>query len=199
MPLHGSSKPVLSGGWTARGSIPPWSSKLYREILPEELKVDKTLGYVYFIDKKHPLAHKSVGKVYYHRHVCSIILGRWLTDSEVVHHKDHDRTNNSLTNLEVLSHSEHARLHSQVLEETLCKQCKVIFLPKKSTQIFCSPICYSNSRITKNISSEDIVYWVSNYSWLRASKELGLSDNGLRKRYKSLTGLDPKSIKKIKK
>ncbi|MFP9058711.1 hypothetical protein, partial [Enterococcus faecalis] len=50
--------------------------------------------------------------------------------------------------------------------------------------------------INPDITVEQIEYWVSKYSWIRASKELGLSDTGLRKRYKSLTGKDPKSIKK---
>lgn len=48
---------------------------------------------------------------------------------------------------------------------------------------------------TIEISAEEIEYWVTNFSWTRASKELGLSDNGLRKRYTKLTGNSPKSLK----
>ena len=48
-----------------------------------------------------------------HRYVAEIhILGRKLKPGEVVHHKDHDRTNNTPSNLQVLaSQAEHARLH----------------------------------------------------------------------------------------
>lgn len=46
------------------------------------------------------------------------------------------------------------------------------------------------------ITAKQIEYWVGNFSWVRAARELGYSDSGLRKRYKSLTGKDPKSIRK---
>lgn len=57
----------------------------------------------------------------------------------------------------------------------------------------CSEITVKPEKI--EISAEEIEYWVLNFSWTRASKELGLSDNGLRKRYTKLTGLNPKTIK----
>ena len=71
--------------------------------LPKDTELDKTklrimaepLGYVYLYDPKHPLANAS-GIVYYHRHVMSVHLGRWITSEEIVHHKDENRTNNSI-------------------------------------------------------------------------------------------------------
>ena len=43
-------------------------------------------------------------------------LGRRLFANECVHHKDHDRANNKISNLELMTRSEHARLHA--LENT---------------------------------------------------------------------------------
>lgn len=50
-------------------------------------------------------------EVYAHRHIMAIHLGRPLRRDEVVHHKNHDRTDNRLENLELMSHSDHARMH----------------------------------------------------------------------------------------
>ena len=168
------------------------------DISEERIKLDKTLGYKYFIDYNCPLSGGNSGRVYLHRYVVSQYLGEWITSDEVVHHIDGDKLNNSIDNLELLSSSEHARLHMSTLTDKLCDCCGVLYRPKKSNQKFCSKNCVSASRIDPNlnITKEAIEYWVSNFSWLRASKELGLSDNGLRKRYKLLTGLDPKTIKR---
>ena len=40
-----------------------------------------------------------------------IYLGRNLSPTEVVHHKDHDKTNNMLENLELLGHGQHTITH----------------------------------------------------------------------------------------
>ena len=47
-----------------------------------------------------------------HRVVMEEHLGRKLLTSEHVHHKDHDRSNNILSNLEVMTASEHAKHHA---------------------------------------------------------------------------------------
>lgn len=46
-----------------------------------------------------------------HRVMMEQAIGRKLLRSEVVHHKDHVRSNNSHDNLELMSLSEHASLH----------------------------------------------------------------------------------------
>lgn len=46
-----------------------------------------------------------------HRLVAELILGRALLPSEVVHHKDENKHNNSPDNLEVLTRAEHMRKH----------------------------------------------------------------------------------------
>jgi len=43
-------------------------------------------------------------------------IGRRVLHGEVVHHVDHDRTNNDLANLQLMTRSEHSRLHA--LENT---------------------------------------------------------------------------------
>jgi hypothetical protein len=50
-------------------------------------------------------------KVQVHRFVMEQYLRRKLNRYEVVHHKDGDKTNNSIDNLEVMSLSEHSKQH----------------------------------------------------------------------------------------
>lgn len=112
-----------------------------------------------------------------------------------VDHDDRDKNNNDLDNLIVRTKEEH--IAKTVLErgfiiqtESFCSSCGVKIT--KGAQY-----CREHYKTVKSdITVEQIEYWVKNYSWVRASKELGLSDNGLRKRYKALTGKDPKNIKK---
>lgn len=115
-----------------------------------------------------------------------------LTSELEVDHNDGNIVNNYYLNLVVRSKEEHIQKtllqnNWQARKDT-CPSCGKV---KTSTAKLCST-CVKPSR---EITIEQIEYWVLNYSWVRAAKELGLSDNGLRKRYKSLTGKDPKSIK----
>ena len=76
----------------------------------EKISISKTLhgmtntGYkrVYVAGKGRMLEHRLVME----RHI-----GRKLTSTECVHHKDENKTNNSIDNLEILSRSEHKKLH----------------------------------------------------------------------------------------
>lgn len=167
---------------------------MYREILSEELKLDITLGYLYFIDREHPLKTGNSNKVMYHRHLGSLKYSKWLTSEDIVHHIDGNKLNNCFSNLEVMSQAEHASSHFRTLTNKECLQCKISYKPNKSTQKYCSIDCHNKSQ-SKDITIDEIIYWVINFSWSRASKELGLSDNGLRKIYKRLSGLDPKLIR----
>ena len=49
--------------------------------------------------------------VYEHRYIMEKSLGRKLTRDDHIHHIDHDRSNNDLSNLELLSCREHHQLH----------------------------------------------------------------------------------------
>lgn len=48
-----------------------------------------------------------------HQIVAERTLGRSLKRGEVVHHKDHDRSNNRPSNLVVMSRVEHSRMHGK--------------------------------------------------------------------------------------
>lgn len=57
---------------------------------------------------------ERVGKIKYameHRLVMEDYLGRKLKKNEVVHHKNHNRSDNRISNLQVMTYSEHSYLH----------------------------------------------------------------------------------------
>ncbi|MFP9167075.1 hypothetical protein ACLI1Y_17120, partial [Enterococcus faecalis] len=58
-----------------------------------------------------------------------------------------------------------------------CPYCNKQINSSSKTCFDCKP------KSSPDITAEQIEYWVINYSWVKASKELVLSDNGLRKRY----------------
>jgi choline kinase len=60
----------------------------------------------------------------YSKYLMEKHLKRYLMDHEVVHHKDENPLNNTLTNLEVLTRLEHQRLHLQKSDDFICPQCK---------------------------------------------------------------------------
>lgn len=120
-------------------------------------------------------------------------------DSELeVDHNDGNILNNNLSNLLVRTKEEHrvktTLQRGHIVGGTKCIECGAKIHSHRQYCIKCSP---AKKIINPTISKEDIEYWVQNYSWVRAGKELGLSDNGLRKRYKALGG-DPKEIRKIR-
>lgn len=67
-------------------------------------------GYRIVFTPNHPHA-TSLGYVFEHRLVMESVLGRYLTASEIVHHKDGNTTNNAPENLEVMTRGEHNRRH----------------------------------------------------------------------------------------
>jgi hypothetical protein len=117
-------------------------------------------GYFYFIDKDHPLSSKN-GMVYYHRHVASIHIGRWISSEECVHHKDEDKTNNVISNLEVMTAEQHARMHlSGTLDPVplikVCSFCKKEFVAIRNSTIFCSRACVCESSRRFTLSKEEL-------------------------------------------
>ena len=72
-----------------------------------------SIGYVVILAPEDPEAD-SRGYIYEHRYVARQIVGRRLKKSEVVHHIDGDKTNNSIENLMVFpSHSDHMKHHAE--------------------------------------------------------------------------------------
>lgn len=72
-------------------------------------KINKK-GHVLVLDKKSPHA-ESNGYILEHRKVMIDFLGRPLSDNEVVHHINGDKTDNRIENLELMDRGEHTRLH----------------------------------------------------------------------------------------
>lgn len=112
-------------------------------------KVIKKGDYEYALVPNHPKATKN-GYVLMHRIVVENRLGRLLLPEEVVHHKDHNRKNNSPDNLEVMTNAEHVRMHQSTgntMVEQICKECgrsfqmKVGQTKKGQTNFFCSRSC----------------------------------------------------------
>lgn len=134
-----------------------------------------------------------------HRLVAFVFIDLPALDSILeVDHIDRDRSNNSINNLQVLHKDTHllkSLSDRGFLKRNprFCTECnKLIDQDNKSG------LCleHYSANVPKNISVEEIEYWVVKFSWTRAGNELGMSDNGLRKRYFKLTGKDPKSLNK---
>jgi len=70
--------------------------------------------YVYIYKPNHPHAI-GTKKLYVaeHRLVMEDYLGRYLTSSEIVHHKDENTLNNTISNLELMTAIKHNKYHSQ--------------------------------------------------------------------------------------
>lgn len=69
-------------------------------------------GYVRTYAPDHPWPRLG-GYVYEHVRVVELSIGRRLKPGEVVHHRDHNRTNNELSNLEIQGAGDHSRHHRQ--------------------------------------------------------------------------------------
>lgn len=86
----------------------------------------------------HPRANKA-GQVYEHIVVMERVLGRPITASEHVHHKNHVRHDNRTENLEVLPATEHYEHHGKCGGYLHLDGGKVHFVPKSDTVISIEP------------------------------------------------------------
>ena len=67
-------------------------------------------GYVLVYVPKHPNAH-SDGYAMFHTVVMERKIGRYLSENEVVHHINHDKTDNRIENLMLMDKREHLSMH----------------------------------------------------------------------------------------
>jgi hypothetical protein len=142
---------------------------------------DHPLGYQYFIDREHPLAHKGNGVVYYHRHLVSLREGRWLEKSEHIHHKDGNRSNNSLDNLELTSNTQHGLTHHGIPNKPCCV-CGKSFKPDNSKRTCCSRSCADLKRRKFNPSKEALAEIIWKMPMTKAAKLFDVSDKAIKRR-----------------
>lgn len=67
-------------------------------------------GYIQLFEPHHIQAGKN-GYVFEHRKVMADKIGRRLKWNEQVHHKNHNKIDNRISNLELMTCAEHTRLH----------------------------------------------------------------------------------------
>ena len=67
--------------------------------------------YKYVTVYNHPLFPGKSRQVLKHRLVMAEFLGRSLLRTELIHHKDENKTNNIIRNLKMMNHSGHATHH----------------------------------------------------------------------------------------
>jgi endogenous inhibitor of DNA gyrase (YacG/DUF329 family) len=139
-----------------------------------------------FFDKKHPLADKG-GRVYLHRHLASIKIGRWLSKEDHVHHVDENKLNNSPDNLQVLSNSDHVKIHSRPKKFVACKTCggPVPSGRKVNCSKKCANISFESRRkIVIDKSVLEKLVWEE--PMVSVAKKLNVSDVAIKKKCKSL-------------
>lgn len=167
----------------------------------KEIKtISEINGYQCFFDIEHPLAHSN-GRVYMHRHVASIKIGRWLKDDEHVHHIDENRSNNDPNNLQVMSQSEHSSLHMtnrdynpnhyrnsnrnyepKLKVEIMCPVCEEVFQQNTPDQQYCSYNCaHIAFRKTDRPSKEELERLISENSWEGLGRMFNVSGNAVKK------------------
>lgn len=154
---------------------------------------------VYF--PNHPRSHVN-GCVYEHIIVAEKILGRALSQEEVVHHEDENKRNNVDTNLIVFrTNADHIRFHKtgirekqpdgiytspEVVYHYKCKMCGVNFTRRFNNLTYCSSSCSSKSlNITRRPSQEELIRLLTLYTFVEVGSQLGVSDNAVRKWCKS--------------
>lgn len=142
------------------------------------LRKNNAIGYIYFLDKDHPLASKETYVVYYHRHVASLIIGRWLSPKEHVHHRNYNRGDNRRSNIEILNRAEHGKKHRKHPDHK-CNSCaKMIVWSMKH----CSNECRYKSQTKLKVTKEKLSRLVWEYTLTRIGQMFGVSGNCIKKK-----------------
>lgn len=96
----------------------------------------------------HPKAWKKGSYVYVHVVVAEWKLGRLLQDTEVAHHEDENKLNNSPENIKVKTRGDHTRGHNKLPKYStlVCKHCGKKFerlqrFVRNPEYAFCSKRC----------------------------------------------------------
>ena len=131
------------------------------------------------------------------RLLASCFLGMSLFSKEhEVDHKDRNPRNNDISNLQVLTLEEHFQ---KTLEDkgftkrdsNFCDVCG------KEIEFSAKTCLFHKDTILRDINIIDIEYNVLKLGWTKAAKMFGVTDNGLRNKYKRF-GKDPKNLKRVR-
>lgn len=100
----------------------------------------KFLGFTY---RTEPKGH-FVRNQFIHRDVWQYYCGDIPAGDYEIHHIDHNKANNDISNLQLLTRTEHGKLHTGHLRnpDKKCPTCGKIFHPRYSKQKYCSMSCY---------------------------------------------------------
>lgn len=156
-------------------------------------------GYVVVEFPEHPRAFDTgTGIVGVYEHVLIAeedVIDRPLKTSEVVHHLDQNRSNNSPENLLVLSNPMHGKLHSWldknevkpkedygVRKELGCIRCSLCERPINHGETYCSTKCASESRRKlPDISKEELEKLVWETPTSKLAERFNVSDKAVEK------------------
>ena len=158
-------------------------------------------GYVYFSIRRNGRTD-----IPYQKLLLSRVLCRVYKDLEDLHdltldvdHIDTNPLNNTLDNLQVLTREEHIQktLRDNGVIARPAAFCCVCGIKINKGAVRCVKHAMISRTKDVDITKEMIENEVQENGWTKAGKEFGLSDNGVRRRYKHLGG-DPKQLSKLK-
>lgn len=138
-------------------------------------------GYIaYYTKEKHT--------IYEHDLVAEVRLGRSLLSTELAHHKNHIRHDNSDANIEVKTYEQHTREHMQERvpaerqsSDKKCPVCGNLFFGA-ADRVCCSPECSHKTRITPGRPTrEQLDRMLVLYSKSAIARVYGVSEAAVRK------------------
>lgn len=111
-------------------------------------------GYLYQYAPEHPHATQH-GYVMQHRLVMEKAIGRLLSPTEEVHHRNHVRDDNRLENLELMADTSEHRAHHAYYQQSTCGQCgaeltRSVAHRRRWTRAFCSRRCAAHAASAAN-------------------------------------------------
>lgn len=166
----------------------------------EGRRIGLRVGYPVVSWQDHPIASPGAAWVYVHRLEWYKHFGVIPKDFHV-HHKDRNRLNWSIENLELLHKTEHAKHHAEERfgvcpPNPACSSCGTIFKRRPSQRYgkrqFCSVKCRLDYPQQKKIvwpKTEALLEMIAQSSFLAVGKQLGVSDNAIRKHLKKRAAL----------
>ncbi len=144
---HKGQTPAMKGKKHKRESI----LKMRTAHFPGNKTTLRTNGYIYIYAPDHP--KQFGGRIPEHVFVMEQHIGRILDADEVVHHKNHNKTDNRIENLELMKDSEHRKMHA--IERGLGVTVTSNNERDKSTGRFVSAIPGLEAVETKNVRTRE--------------------------------------------